>query len=259
MIIDNKLINNINFKFLSNKKFCIFSIKDFLNDKFYDELYKSFPRFEKFFSDQKKIGKKQFIVQENDQIFKDFLASSNIHKKIYNLLHSKEFFDFIRKKLYSKFFLTQSSFLRKLKYLRPYKLVNKDHKKNFFDKFFSIVKINVIYMYMINGAYLGPHSDSQRKLCSLMIYFPENNNDEDREVGTQFWDSTLRNYSNIRIDEKNMSRFLEKSKKIFKEPFEKNKLVGFIRNDYSWHSVEKFNLPENYLRKMIIINFLYEN
>ena len=92
-----------------------------------------------------------------------------------------------------------------------------------------------------------------------MIYFPEKNNLEDREVGTQFWDSKIRNSSNIRIDEKNLSIFLSKSKKILKEPFEKNKLVGFIRNDYSWHSVEKVNLPDNYLRKMIIINFLYEN
>tara|TARA_Y100000588_G_C14175420_1_gene891118 strand:+ start:427 stop:1206 length:780 start_codon:yes stop_codon:yes gene_type:complete len=259
MTINNSILNNSKLKFHPNQKFCIFSANDFLNKDFYNNVDKTFPKFTEFFEKQKKLGKKQFIVQEEYEIFQNFLENSVTHKKLYDFLHSKYFFNLIKNKLYAKFFLSQSNLLRKIRYFRPYKLISKNDKKSIFDIFFSKVRINIIYMYMIDQAYLGPHSDSQRKLCSLMIYFPEKNNLEDREIGTQFWDSKIRNSSNIRIDEKNLSIFLSKSKKILKEPFEKNKLVGFIRNDYSWHSVEKVNLPDNYLRKMIIINFLYEN
>ena len=259
MILDKSIINNSEFKFILNDKYCVFTIKDFLNEKFYNDIEKSFPKFEEYMNEKIHLGEKLVSIPEDDYIFKNFLASSEIHKKLYDYFHSKNFFNFIKKKLYTKFFLSQSSLLKKIKYIRPYKLIDENYTKKFYDIFFSKIKITIKYLYMLSDAYVGPHSDSLRKLCSLIIYFPEKNNSEDKDAGTQFWDSKLRNSSNTRIGEKDLNIFLEKSKKVIKEPFEKNRLVGFIRNDYSWHSVEKLNLPKDYFRKVIIINFLYVN
>ena len=49
----------------------------------------------------------------------------------------------------------------------------------------------------------------------------------------------------------------KKDKLIYKTPFEDNVLYGFIKNQKSWHSVDKINFNENYVRKSLNINFYF--
>ena len=44
---------------------------------------------------------------------------------------------------------------------------------------------------------------------------------------------------------------------LYKADFLRNYLVGFIKNKYSWHSVEPINVHEGYVRKSININVYY--
>jgi hypothetical protein len=53
--------------------------------------------------------------------------------------------------------------------------------------------------------------------------------------------------------------FKHNNKIFFRTPFVSNCLFGFIRNDYSWHSVEPINIFENFVRKSININFMLKN
>ena len=112
--------------------------------------------------------------------------------------------------------------------------------------------------FYISTAYV-PHVDGQRKYLSLMLYFP---NDEynDSEYGTTFWDCKVQNFNNIHIeDSEEIKLFKDKYKPLYRTNFEKNCLYGFSRNNTSWHSVEPLDIKENYLRRSININFYYEN
>ena len=52
--------------------------------------------------------------------------------------------------------------------------------------------------------------------------------------------------------------FLKSNKeKSFRSNFVENTLVGFIKNDVSWHSVEPVDIKKNYVRRSININFFY--
>ena len=83
-----------------------------------------------------------------------------------------------------------------------------------------------------------------------MLYFPQTDKKEEEELGTIFWKFNKPNYNSERLDIDKLKNF-EK----IKLPFKKRNLYGFIRNPYSWHAVEKFNIKENYVRRSININF----
>ena len=50
-------------------------------------------------------------------------------------------------------------------------------------------------------------------------------------------------------------RNLKNSLKHYKSSFERNLLVGFVRNKYSWHSLDKIEYQKDYIRRSININF----
>ena len=97
-----------------------------------------------------------------------------------------------------------------------------------------------------------------------MTYFPESNENqkgfnEEKELGTQFWYSKEKNYFNKHLKKINDQQEFEKiSKKIYKTPFEEKTLFGFIKSQYSWHSVDKLIMPEDYIRKSLNISLLID-
>ena len=77
-----------------------------------------------------------------------------------------------------------------------------------------------------------------------------------KRCGYSFWDSKIKNLNNYHLTDVNDEiKFKNKNKILTKIPFEKFHLYGFIRNEYSWHSVESFNMNTEYIRKSININF----
>ena len=92
-----------------------------------------------------------------------------------------------------------------------------------------------------------------------MLYFPDKKYN-DYEYGTTFWDSDMQSYTGTHIENDNeVSNFKKNAKILYKTPFVSNVLWGFIRNNESWHSVEPIDIDNNYVRKSININFIYEN
>ena len=121
----------------------------------------------------------------------------------------------------------------------------------------SKILVNYQFSYIKNNGGIVPHVDAQRKYLSLLLYFPD---DEDKEIdyGTTFWESNIPNFTNTHIQDKEKIReFKTKSKQIYKTQFISNCLYGFLRNDFSWHTVEPINIDTNYIRKSININFNY--
>ena len=91
------------------------------------------------------------------------------------------------------------------------------------------------------------------------MYFPEEGHN-DLDYGTCFWNYKRGNYNNVPIiNNQSYQNFLKDSKLIYKTPFISNCFFGFIRTDFSWHSVEPVNVSPQYIRKTLTVNFIYEN
>jgi hypothetical protein len=94
-----------------------------------------------------------------------------------------------------------------------------DHNKNkkFYENvFFCDIKTQIEYSWMFNKSKIVPHTDSRLKLLSLMLYFPDDNLDENNKkiLGTTFYDGKQKsNLSNHLNDEEEL---------VFKKKIEKS-------------------------------------
>tara|TARA_B100001059_G_scaffold236519_1_gene287499 strand:- start:21299 stop:22054 length:756 start_codon:yes stop_codon:yes gene_type:complete len=240
-----------------NKKLNLFKIENFLSDQEYKIIKESFPKIN--FSEALQKSKNndlkyqlKFGDTENDKYFKNNKGMQILIEK----LISKRFL----KKIYY-------NFLFKFIIIR---------KKNFFNFFFPLnilineeehsylknnLKLNIDYSYIFDGGSIKPHTDSKRKILTLMLYFPDFEEDKDdlkikeENIGTQFYESLINNFNNKDVN-KISNLFFDKknTKKSLKTNFKKNTIYGFIKSKNSWHSVEKFNVKEGYIRKSININ-----
>ena len=82
-------------------------------------------------------------------------------------------------------------------------------------------------------------------------------NEED--FGTVFYNTEKKNFNNEHLDnERDELEFKKSSKIIYKTKFnDKNIVYGFIKNDRSWHAVDKISTKEDYCRKSININLSF--
>ena len=240
---------NKKIEYITKKNVTIFKIQNFLDKDLYNNVANEFPLKE---TDNlnNNFGKSSIIFDnKNNQKY-----SNNI-KIFLDIINSTEFFNFFTKKFFFQIAF-QQNFLRKIKYLR---IPKPNHKNSIFDIFFSKLSVSGEFSSIGNLGGIYPHVDGNRKYLSLMIYFPQKDYN-DIEYGTTFWDSNIENHSNNHIkDIGELQNFKKNSKILYKTPFEKNVLYGFIRNDISWHSVEPIEIEEDYIRKSININFLIEN
>ena len=75
-------------------------------------------------------------------------------------------------------------------------------------------------------------------------------------MGTTFFNSNKFNIGNNVISSKDQAADFKKNNRSFTIPFKKKSLFGFIKSHKSWHSVEKFDIDKNFIRKNININLL---
>ena len=191
-------------------------------------------------------------------------GSETFEKILKTNLHFKKFFlNFSNNNnLYSLYFRLLPYFIysRKNKIIDVIKLLRfprfhfKEFKKNIF---FNDVSVGFQISYIENGGKIVPHTDSISKLLSLMVYFPDNSEENEEDFGTVFYRYNKVNYNNKHLeDEEDLIDFKRNAKIIYKSPFQSiNKIYGFIKTDKSWHSVDEINASSNYLRKSININF----
>ena len=240
----NKKIEHI-----SKKNVTIFKIQNFLNEDLYNGIANEFPVNKK--SDLKlNFGKSSYLTNKSKVI-----ESSEHLKKIFDIVSSKEFFDFFTKKFFFKAAF-QQDFLRMVKYLR---MPKPNNKKSVFDFLFSKLRVDCEFSSIKNMGGIVPHVDGNRKYLSLMLYFPDKKYN-DIQYGTTFWNSNVKNYSNTHLTDFDQAlNFKKNNQVLLKTPFEKNVLYGFIKNNKSWHSVEPLNVGESYIRRSININFFVEN
>ncbi len=229
--------------FLANTDF-IFKIDNFLDQEEYFELYNNFPPA----PDTNNNSNKNFY-NSRDKNFSDIINLNPVFIKFNSLIMQRKFKDFF----------IETLFFKVLKYKVFYK---KYLLKFLFNKIFNNIDVTYQFSYMPNNSFLSPHVDSNNKILSLMLYFPEavDNKIENFEnkqsiIGTSFYDYPYNNFNNEEINDLcKINKFYKESKKILTTKFEPLTLYGFIKTPKSWHAVEKFDISQNYIRKSININ-----
>jgi len=236
----------------------IFKIENFFDTNFYSDIKKLFNKISPDqLSLEESFGKKSIRGGGAPEVLYEDENQRKIFQKLNQIFLGKDFFTFFVKNFYFENFKAQKNFIRKIKYLR-FPIID-SKKKSLLDFLFSKIEVTYNFSYIKNNGGIVPHVDSQRKYLSLMLYFPD---DEKIEInyGTTFWECNIENFSNTHIQDKEKIRdFYSKSKKLYITPFKSNCLYGFIRNDFSWHTVEPVNIGKNYIRKSININYIYNN
>ncbi len=253
-------LNKINS--LNTENFYSFSIENFLDKDIYENLEKDFPDFNSL--DKSKLinrGDGKYCINISTEYYNELINSSEVFKNFFSEISNKRFFDKIFNIFkYEIIAAKKSNVFDFLKIFKKSKFTFK--KLNLLERlFFKRVSVNFELSFMTNGAYIKPHTDSRSKLCALLLYFPDRKLDEnhkllEKKIGTQFWNSSLRNYDNDNFE--NLSKkFLNQSSMSTRTAFNENNAYGFIKNDKSWHSVEKIDVFDGYVRRSININLNY--
>ena len=235
--------------------FRIFNINNFFDYNFYLDIKKLFQKLDPKEVNLTKNFGKTFISSYQAKFDND--KENQIFSKLNKIIFSDEFFYFFVKYSYIKNAMSHSDTLKKIKYLRyP---ISENSKVPLLDFLFSKISVSYNFSYIKNNGGIVPHVDSQRKYLSLLLYFPDDIETE-IEYGTTFWSSKSPNFSNTHIqDVAKINDFKNNSKVFFKSPFVANCLYGFMRNNFSWHTVEPTDVNPNYVRKSLNINLLCRN
>tara|TARA_B100000795_G_scaffold224933_1_gene180510 strand:- start:3585 stop:4364 length:780 start_codon:yes stop_codon:yes gene_type:complete len=253
-VYQNLKEDNYRFQFPLKDKFYVFKIENFLDQESYNFIDKNFYNFSK---ENLKQTFLKYSVKSNEETYKKNVQNNRYLSEIDKLFTSKEFNYFFLKKLYFKILKSR---IGNNHFLRMFKIQKFNEPTK--SRIISNLETRVEYSFLVNGAVVNQHTDAVKKMLSLMLYFPDDNAnitlDEQKKFGTQFWNSKKENFRNEHIQNKrDISSFKNENKIAYTTPFEKFHLYGFIKNKYSWHSVDKIEAPSNYFRRSININIFF--
>lgn len=102
---------------------------------------------------------------------------------------------------------------------------------------------------------IGPHTDTPKKLLSLLFYLP--NEDSPLDIGTSLFTPLDPSYT----DPYGKHHPFDQFKLVTTMPFKANSLFGFVRTNDSWHGVlplEKEKIERNSIQFQIQISNLQE-
>lgn len=215
-------------------RFNLVRIDDFIETKFFYLLRDKYPSDENF-----QINTK-YALTLNDK-------SRNFHNFLQN---ETSWSDLIRA-------IDDDVFKKKI--LRIFKIKNvffSDKSWKRFFPFFKKVKFEYTFNKSKNGSFNEPHTDSTRKIVSMIIFFTNDdwniNNGGLVKLFTPIKKKDEDNWRNKLIDEKDLKTI----KEIFPKP---NRFYGFKKTKNSYHSVSKVNCNEEDSRNVLMINLSYAN
>lgn len=110
------------------------------------------------------------------------------------------------------------------------------------------------------GDFLLPHSDSTRKILSILLNFPDKRWKPEYGGDTLFFKPKTHDYASRwskvinKIPEDRVEEFKSENEVAFRAPFIPNILVAFAKSDLSFHEVEPIRCPPGMTRNSFIIN-----
>ncbi len=229
MISLPKKINNIEFE----SRFRHIEVENLVEKNLFENLREKFPN-EEYFSEHNDFAKS--LDDENEK-FQSFLETCEEWKEFINKLNTNQFFKDLKK-------------IFKLKNV----YYNDSDLKRFIPSY-KKVKLSFCFNISKQGGFSLPHTDSSRKLVSLVYFFVSDewniNNGGEVNLYKPIKPEHEENWRNVRIHKDN----LEKLKTIIPVP---NKIYGFKKSKNSYHSVEPVKEIGGLVRKVFMINLIYD-
>lgn len=224
-----KNIGNVLYK----DRFNLIEIDNLIDDNLFKELRNNFPD-EKFFSKHNDFA---MSFPDDNENFNRFIADNKNWQKLIKQFQSKDFVEYL------------------MKFFR----INNVYYRNSWKKFipyFKESKLNFCFNISKNGGFSLPHTDSSRKLISLVFFFVDDDWSKNDGGFVNLYEPIDKkfeyNWRNERVDPKNLTVI----NSIFPK---KNKIYGFKKTKNSYHSVEKVVSKNLSLRKVLMINLVYAN
>jgi len=240
-----------------DQPFNIFEKNNFFDSDFYNKLSQEFPK-EEYFYNKHELGNKKYL-NNKDRNFNIFLKESNSWYKFYSEVNSKKFLNEIfllcKNRLFS---INERKNIRSIDFkLNPnLNLLSRAIRK--IKSFMGIYEVRLAFEFslMKNGDFIPPHNDTENKLVSLMIYFPDEIQTKEKDLGTNFFKCVKKDLNIWKGDMMNheqSKKFYQSHSIFYKSQFNRNKIVGFIKSKDSWHDVSKIKSSSE-LRKSLNIN-----
>ena len=240
-----------------DKPFSIFEKNNFFDNEFYNTLSQEFPK-EEYFYNKHDLGNKKYL-NNKDSNFNIFLKKSNAWQNFYNEVNSKKFLNEIfllcKNRLFS---INERKNIRSIDFkLNPNSnFLNRAIRK--IKSLMGIYEVRLAFEFslMKNGDFIPPHNDTENKLVSLMIYFPDEIQTKERDLGTNFFKSVKKDlniWKGDMMSHEKSKEFYQSHSIFYKSKFDRNKIVGFIKSKDSWHDVSKIKSSSE-LRKSLNIN-----
>ncbi len=224
-----KNISNILYK----DRFNFVEIDDFIDENLFNDLRNNFPN-ENFFYEHNDFA---MSFPDDNEKFEKFINENENWKNLIKQFQNKNF----------------------VEYLMKFFGINNVYYKNSWKKFIPFFKESkLLFCFNIskNGGFSLPHTDSSRKLISLVFFFVDDNWSKNNGGFVNLYkpidEKFENNWRNQRIDPKNLTLI----KTIIPK---KNKIYGFKKTKNSYHSVEKVMSENTNPRKVLMINLIYAN
>ncbi len=233
-----------------NQPFHLFEIDNFLPEDQYIGLLNSFPS-DEYFKNRENVSAKDALSCK-DESFKDFLNKNKNWKIFFESFNNNKF-------LRSAFLSTLVANL-KSRGLKAFKIWTLDKSKIpfFLKPFFRELEVTFMFTKIRGEKSIFPHTDVPSKYLSMIYYFPNNNWKQKDSGNTLFWKNiknskNWKNWQNKHISTDQYEDFKDNHVIFHKAKYSKNKLVGFVKSDISWHSVEKIQQDPNEERQTLNI------
>lgn len=247
-----------------NYPYSYFFIDGIFDDNTYQDLHKNFPTLDNYrliipkSSSNKNSNKngKWIFDQKNDQKWNQF-CSNRKNKNWYNLIkivNSEKFLNDLKKIFYEDLKVSHKEILDK-KWIYHNEFLKKEASGNFQ----IMEKPYIQFSKMENGSFLEPHKDAANKIFTLIFYFPSKDwiLNNSKEGGTKIYEVFFPEAS---LDFRNIYYKFSKFTKLFDNvDYKSNRLMGFIKDKKSYHSVGPVECKELVFRDSFIVNISAKN
>ncbi|MBT7557776.1 hypothetical protein HN615_12745 [Candidatus Woesearchaeota archaeon] len=239
-----------------SKPFFLYEIKDFLNEKYYKELYEAFPSVELFDNPNPDKGYKK-ALDGRSKIINDFLLSSSIWGEFTDTINTHETSLLLKELFHDN--LPKRELFKDREWFTEINYYSKKSAHVEAPKNVNLIRYSFEFSHLENGAYIPPHTDSETKLITMIMYFPDPCFDwSDKHNGTYFYrpkdpKCALSSWESIHLEGDRLAQFRTRYETLYHAKFEPNKLLVFLKSDESWHEVKKITGLKT-TRKAFIVN-----
>lgn len=243
----------------------VFEIRDFLSPAAFRALDESFPPLSAFVAEHAGYGNKRYLNNKHPEFFQ-YLDTHPAWRELYETFCAQDTLARLQQLVGGGLQSRKPDEKKRWVYSKDMRRdpleseKGRSFKKRWWPKIGRTpVRLGFEFSYLEHGNSIPPHTDVQNKLLSLLLFFPDVGKDYSRAGGTEFYRakpgaSVKREWNSKLPTPEEEQAFFDSHETFYVSPFAPNKLLGFLKNDISWHGLHPLELPPGATRRSLNIN-----